>query len=37
MDLLVVVVFGLALLGLAATRYGADTRPRLSDEPRRAI
>jgi hypothetical protein len=36
MELLIAVVV-LAALGLAALRYGADTRPGLRDEPRRAI
>jgi hypothetical protein len=30
-------IIGLIVLGLAAVRYGADTRPRIGDEPRRAI
>ena len=36
--LLVIGPMGLiGLLGLAASRYGADTRPRIGDEPRRSI
>jgi hypothetical protein len=36
--LLVIGLVGLiGLLGLAAGRYGADTRPRIGDEPRRSI
>jgi hypothetical protein len=38
---LVLLVIGLVgpigLLGVAASRYGADTRPRIGDEPRRSI
>jgi len=30
-------LIGLAVIGLAATAAGADTRPRIDDEPRRAI
>ena len=30
-------LIGLAAFGLAAARYGADTRPGVCDEPRRAI
>ena len=30
-------VIGLVGLGLAASRYGADTRPRIYDEPHREI
>ena len=36
MEILLLVI-GLAGLGLAAQRYGADTRPRIGDEPRRSI
>lgn len=36
MEILLLVV-GLVGLGLAAQRYGADTRPRIGDEPRRSI
>ena len=32
-----IVIAGLAWLTLAAIRFGADTRPRLDDRPRRAI
>jgi hypothetical protein len=38
---IVLLLVGLAgligLLGVAASRYGADTRPRIGDEPRRSI
>jgi hypothetical protein len=34
---LVLLVIALVVLGVAAMRYGADTRPRIGDEPRRAI
>jgi hypothetical protein len=34
---LFILIAGLAALGLAAARYGADSRPRLGDEPRRAL
>ena len=36
MELLFLVI-GLVGLGLAAGRYGADTRPRVDDKPHRAI
>lgn len=34
---IVLLVIGLIALGLAAVRYGADSRPRIGDEPRRSI
>mgnify|MGYP006201368843 CR=1 FL=1 len=34
---LVLVLAGMALLAVAALAAGADSRPRIDDEPRRAI
>lgn len=34
---LIVVVIGLGILGIAAALRGADSRPRLDDEPHRAL
>lgn len=34
---LMLVILGLAVFAAVAGRYGVDTRPRIGDEPRRAI
>ena len=37
MEVVLLVIAAIALIGLAAQRYGVDTRPRIGDEPRRSI
>jgi hypothetical protein len=37
MEVALLVIGLVGVIGLAAQRYGVDTRPRIGDEPRRSI